>query len=133
MPALLHSLPALLFSRSALTEQGAETIAYITTKKHNNGKAKTSKQEQKSRSGYYIKIPKQTKRKAKEKSKSIYYTIHANKSKGKEKQTRKAKQDKKKSKRDPRKAYKQTSKEGKGKAILFPSMPIYRIAIYYRI
>lgn len=55
-------------------------------------------------------------------SKAIYKHLTISK-------TRKAKQDKEKSKRDPRKAYKHTSKEGK--AILFPPMPIYRIAIYY--
>lgn len=122
--------PLCCFWRSALTEHGAETIAYIKhqaiqtqaqkrkkgvkqesiTEKHNE-KAKTSTRKEKqkqSRSGDYIKTP----------------------NKQKAKQAITAKQDKEKSKRDPRKAYKQTSKEGKGKAILFPPMPIYRIAIY---
>ena len=83
-PFLRPSLPALTVPRSALTEQGAKTIAYNQSK---------------------------------------------NESKRKEKQVITYKQDKEKSKRDPRKAYKQTSKREK-KAILFPPMPIYRIAIY---
>ena len=84
-PFLRPSLPALTFPRSALTEQGAKTIAYNQSK---------------------------------------------NESKRKEKQVITYKQDKEKSKRDPRKAYKHTSKEGKGKLYYSPLCLYNRIAIY---
>ena len=100
LAAVPPSPPALTFPRSALTEQGAKTIAYNQSKNES-------------------KRNKQTRQKAKEKGKPINYIVHTYKSKRKEKQVITDKQDKEKSKRDPRKAYKQTSKREK-KAILFP-------------
>lgn len=128
MPPFCYALPVVLFLAFCIDRTRRKN-----NRIHNNEKAKTSTRKEKqkqSRSGYYIKIPKQTKRKAKEKGKSIYYTIHANKSKGKEKQIITAKQDKKTSKRDPRKAYKQTSKREKQSYTIIPCYYITVLLIY---
>lgn len=107
----LAAVPPLFSAGSDVSALCIDRTGRGNNRIHNNEKAKTSTRKEKqkqSRSGDYIKIP----------------------NKQKEKQAITAKQDKEKSKRDPRKAYKQTSKREK-KAILFPPMPIYKIAIYY--
>ena len=100
--------PCCCFCRSALTEQGAKTIAYNQSKNESKrnkraskkgNKTSTKKEKQKQiRSGDYIKIP----------------------NKQKEKQVITYKQDKEKSKRDPRKAYKQTSRKEKERQYYSP-------------
>lgn len=98
--------PWCCFWRSALTEQSAKTIAYNQSKNESKQKRETDKQRRKEQTST-------SKRACK---RACYYNT--------------SKTDHALINTIPPWAYKQTSKEGKGKAILFPPMPIYRIAIY---
>ena len=92
--------PLCCFWRSALPEQGAKTIAYNQSKKQRKAKRKESKARNNKTQR------KQRNSKGNKTSKAIYKHLTISKAKT-------DKQDKKKSKRDPRKAYKQTSKREK--------------------
>ena len=125
-PFLRPSLPALTFPRFALTEQGAKTIAY-NQRQHAKPKEKTQQRKSKNES----KRNKQTRQKAKEKGKPIIlYSTHIQKQEKRKANNNSQARQREKQKRSPEKHINRQARE-KRKAILFPSMPIYRIAIYY--
>lgn len=158
LPPFCYALPAVLFLAFCIARTGRKNnrihMTQKQSRKQTQRKSKSKENKQSGKASHTQTRSQKSKQKGKQTStntskkadRAIILKYQARKSKHKKtiktskaiykhltiSKGKKAKQDKEKSKRDPRKAYKQTSKEGKGKAILFPPMPIYRIAyIYY--